>query len=229
MDTGFGLALALAFAFALTNGFHDASNAIATLVATRAATPLQAVVLAAVFNVLGPLVVGAAVADTIGGIVTLAPTEAIQVIGAGLAAAVPGTSSRGGAGCRRAPGTRWSAASSAPGCSRAASTPSAGAAWTAGIRSASSARSSRSPSRRCSAPSRRWPRPRAALDRAPRDAALERPGAGRAVGDGGGPRLQPRRQRRAEGGRRRGRAAARRRPDRELAPPTWVELAGALR
>ena len=37
MDTGFGLALALAFAFALTNGFHDASNAIATLVATRAA------------------------------------------------------------------------------------------------------------------------------------------------------------------------------------------------
>src|SRR5512132_60699 len=88
MDTGFGLALALAFAFALTNGFHDASNAIATLVATRAARPAQAVLLAAVFNVLGPLVVGAAVADTIGGIVTLEPTEAIRVIGAGLAAAV---------------------------------------------------------------------------------------------------------------------------------------------
>ena len=88
MHAGFGLALALAFAFALTNGFHDASNAIATLVATRAARPLQAVVLASVFNVLGPLVIGAAVADTIGGIVTLAPEEAIQVIGAGLAAAV---------------------------------------------------------------------------------------------------------------------------------------------
>ena len=67
MHAGFGLALALAFAFAVTNGFHDASNAIATLVATRAAGPLQAVVLASVFNVLGPLVVGAAVADTIGG------------------------------------------------------------------------------------------------------------------------------------------------------------------
>jgi hypothetical protein len=46
MHTGFGLALALAFAFAVTNGFHDASNAIATLVATRAARPFQAIVLA---------------------------------------------------------------------------------------------------------------------------------------------------------------------------------------
>ena len=69
--------MALAFAFAVTNGAHDASNAIATLVATRAARPLHAVVLAAVFNLLGPLVVGAAVADTIGGIVTLPPARAI--------------------------------------------------------------------------------------------------------------------------------------------------------
>jgi inorganic phosphate transporter, PiT family len=88
MHPGFGLALALAFAFALTNGFHDASNAIATLVATRAARPLQAIVLAAIFNLLGPLVVGAAVADTIGGIVTLGGPEAIEVVGAGLLAAV---------------------------------------------------------------------------------------------------------------------------------------------
>jgi PiT family inorganic phosphate transporter len=88
MHAGFGLAIALAFAFALTNGFHDASNAIAALVATRAARPLQAVVLAGVFNLLGPLVVGAAVADTIGGIVTLGQQEAIEVIGAGLLAAV---------------------------------------------------------------------------------------------------------------------------------------------
>ncbi len=88
MTAGFGLAIVLALAFAFTNGFHDASNAIATLVATRAAGPLQAIVLASVFNVLGPLVVGAAVADTIGGIVTLASAEAIEVIGAGLMAAV---------------------------------------------------------------------------------------------------------------------------------------------
>jgi PiT family inorganic phosphate transporter len=88
MDAGFAVAVGLAFAFALTNGFHDASNAIAALVATRAARPLQAVALAAVFNMLGPLLLGAAVADTIGGIVTLSGSTAIEVIGAGLLAAV---------------------------------------------------------------------------------------------------------------------------------------------
>ena len=66
---------------------HDASNAIATLVATRAARPSQAILLATVFNLLGPLLLGAAVADTIGGIVTVSPSVAIAVIGSGLAAA----------------------------------------------------------------------------------------------------------------------------------------------
>ncbi len=89
MDTGLVFAVVLAVAFAATNGLHDASNAIATLVATRAATPLQAIVLASVFNLLGPFVVGAAVADTIGHIVEIGDsTEAIEVIGSGLAAAV---------------------------------------------------------------------------------------------------------------------------------------------
>jgi PiT family inorganic phosphate transporter len=88
MDAGLAIAVALAVVFAATNGLHDASNAIATLVATRAATPGQAIVLATVFNLLGPLLVGAAVADTIGGIVTVSGTAAIDVIGAGLAAAV---------------------------------------------------------------------------------------------------------------------------------------------
>ena len=39
MDAGLLIAIALALAFSLTNGFHDAANAIATLVATRGATP----------------------------------------------------------------------------------------------------------------------------------------------------------------------------------------------
>jgi PiT family inorganic phosphate transporter len=82
-----GLAIAFSIAFALTNGFHDAANAIATLVATRGARPGQAVLLAAVFNMLGALLVGTAVADTIAGIVTVAPTEAVEVIGAGVLAA----------------------------------------------------------------------------------------------------------------------------------------------
>ncbi len=88
MDTGLAFAILLAVAFAATNGLHDASNAIATLVATRAATPLQSIVLASVFNLLGPFLVGAAVADTIGGIVAVGASAAIEVIGAGLAAAV---------------------------------------------------------------------------------------------------------------------------------------------
>jgi inorganic phosphate transporter, PiT family len=88
MDAGLAVAVALAIGFAVTNGLHDASNAIATLVATRAARPGQAIVLATVFNMLGPFLVGAAVADTIGGIVTVSPSESTEVIGCGLAAAV---------------------------------------------------------------------------------------------------------------------------------------------
>ena len=88
MDLGLVVAVILALAFSVTNGLHDAANAIAALVATRAARPKQAILLATFFNLLGPLFVGAAVADTIGGIVTVSPTEATAVIGAGLAAAV---------------------------------------------------------------------------------------------------------------------------------------------
>jgi inorganic phosphate transporter, PiT family len=88
VDTGLAIAMLLALVFAGTNGLHDASNAIATLVATRAASPLQAIILASVFNLLGPLAIGAAVADTIGGIVTVAPSVTTEVIGSGLAAAV---------------------------------------------------------------------------------------------------------------------------------------------
>ena len=88
----------LAVAFAATNGLHDASNAIATLVATRAATPLQAIVLASVFNMLGPLLLGAAVADTIGGIVTVAPTRRSRSSEPAWPRRWSGTSSRGGSG-----------------------------------------------------------------------------------------------------------------------------------
>ena len=88
MDAGLAVAVALAVAFAATNGFLDAANSIAALVATRAATPLQAIVLASVFNLLGPLLLGAAVANTIGGIVSVTPSTTDQVIGAGLASAV---------------------------------------------------------------------------------------------------------------------------------------------
>lgn len=88
VTAAFVLAVAMALAFALTNGFHDAANAIATLVATRAARPLPAVAMAAVFNLLGPLLLGAAVANTVAKIVEPPIEVAIPVIGAGLTGAV---------------------------------------------------------------------------------------------------------------------------------------------
>lgn len=88
MEPGLVIAVLLAVAFAVTNGLHDASNAIATLVATRAATPAQAIMLASVFNLIGPLLIGSAVADTISGIVTVSSSVAAEVIACGLAAGV---------------------------------------------------------------------------------------------------------------------------------------------
>ncbi len=64
-----GIFLALLFNF--VNGLNDAANSIATVVATRVLTPLHAVLLAAFFNMVGPLVFTTVVAKTIGkGIVT---------------------------------------------------------------------------------------------------------------------------------------------------------------
>jgi PiT family inorganic phosphate transporter len=57
--------VAFALGFDYTNGFHDAANAIATSVSTRALTPRTALLMAAVFNLVGAML-GTAVAHTIG-------------------------------------------------------------------------------------------------------------------------------------------------------------------
>src|SRR5918999_4148151 len=63
-------AVLLSYVYAFVGGFTDAANAIATAVGTRAFTPAQAVLVAAVCELLGALT-GTAVALTIGrGIVT---------------------------------------------------------------------------------------------------------------------------------------------------------------
>lgn len=48
------------------NGMNDAANAISTVIATRVLTPLQAVGMAAFFNLVGPLLFTTAVAKTVG-------------------------------------------------------------------------------------------------------------------------------------------------------------------
>ena len=78
-------------AFDFTNGFHDTSNMVATLIASRALTPAQAIAVIVTFGFAGPFVVGTAVADTIGGFVQVAdlePTLALGIILCGLGGAI---------------------------------------------------------------------------------------------------------------------------------------------
>ena len=72
------LVVVLAMGFTYTNGFHDAANAIATSVSTRALTPRIALVLAAVMNLLGGFA-GVRVAETIGGDIIEVPMGASGV------------------------------------------------------------------------------------------------------------------------------------------------------
>ncbi|SHN45677.1 inorganic phosphate transporter [Cryptosporangium aurantiacum] len=65
--------IVIALAFDYTNGFHDAANAIATSVSTRALTPRAALIMAAVANFAGALL-GTDVAKTVGEGIVSAPT-----------------------------------------------------------------------------------------------------------------------------------------------------------
>ena len=64
--TLFLLVLLAALVFEYINGFHDAANAIATVVSTKVLTPRQAIMMAAACDLIGALVWGTAVAKTIG-------------------------------------------------------------------------------------------------------------------------------------------------------------------
>jgi PiT family inorganic phosphate transporter len=77
--------------FDYTNGFHDAANIVATVIASRAMTPAQAVLIVGVFEFLGPLLGGTAVANTIGSFIRLddlAPVAALTILLSGLVGAI---------------------------------------------------------------------------------------------------------------------------------------------
>ncbi len=79
--------IVLALVFDYINGFHDAANAIATVVSTKVLTPFQAVIWAAVFNFVAYFIfkdhgVGETIAKTVNGAIGL------EVILAGLIAAI---------------------------------------------------------------------------------------------------------------------------------------------
>lgn len=81
------IVIVLALIFDYINGFHDAANSIATIVATKVLTPFQAVVWAAFFNFMAYWVFGFGVADTVA---KTAHTSSIDlvVILAGVIAAI---------------------------------------------------------------------------------------------------------------------------------------------
>ena len=83
MDSLFVLALAavvIVLVFDYTNGFHDAANIVASVIASRAMTPVQAILIVATFEFLGPLLGGTAVANTIGKFVNLDGVEAASAL-----------------------------------------------------------------------------------------------------------------------------------------------------
>ena len=59
------LIIGIALVFDYINGFHDAANSIATIVATRVLTPFQAVLWAAFFNFAAAFIFGTAVAKAV--------------------------------------------------------------------------------------------------------------------------------------------------------------------
>ena len=79
----------VALVFDYTNGFHDAANAIAVAVSTKALTPRVALALAAVMNLVGALI-STSVAKTVGAGIIDAPTGGggLQIVFAALVGAI---------------------------------------------------------------------------------------------------------------------------------------------
>ena len=78
----------VALVFDYTNGFHDAANAIATSVSTRALTPRVALAMAAVMNFIGAFL-GQEVANTVGSVITPGEgSHGLVIVMAGLLGAI---------------------------------------------------------------------------------------------------------------------------------------------
>jgi phosphate/sulfate permease len=59
------LAISVALAFDMMNGFHDTANSVATVIYTKALPPSVAICMAALMNMVGPFLLGTAVAKVI--------------------------------------------------------------------------------------------------------------------------------------------------------------------
>lgn len=87
MLTMFFCVLIAALVFEYINGFHDAANAIATVVSTKVLTPRQAILLAAFCNLIGALM-GTAVAKSVGQDFVATSAVTMSTVFAGLLSAI---------------------------------------------------------------------------------------------------------------------------------------------
>ena len=88
-DVALVVIILVALFFDYTNGFHDAANAIATSISTRALTPRVALAMAAILNLVGAYL-GEGVAKTIGSGIIQPPNDVsgLSVVLAGLIGAI---------------------------------------------------------------------------------------------------------------------------------------------
>jgi PiT family inorganic phosphate transporter len=80
--------IALALMFDFLNGFHDAANAIATVVVTRTLSPFQAVLMAGLANFIGFLFFGVTIAQTVGKGIVDSSVVTLPIIFAALVGAI---------------------------------------------------------------------------------------------------------------------------------------------
>ena len=82
------LLILAAVAFGFLTGFHDASNIVATMIASRALSPRRALAITTICETLGPCIFGVAVANTIGNDVISGETVTLAVVVSALLGAI---------------------------------------------------------------------------------------------------------------------------------------------
>jgi len=82
------IAILVALAFDVMNGFHDTANAVATVIYTKALPPQIAIGMCAVMNMVGPFLLGTAVAKVIATSIIPSQKLTIAIVIAGLMGAI---------------------------------------------------------------------------------------------------------------------------------------------
>jgi inorganic phosphate transporter, PiT family len=82
------IAIIVALAFDVMNGFHDTANSVATVIYTKALPPQVAIGIASLMNIIGPFLLGTAVAQVIATSIIPTPLLTIKIVVAALAGAI---------------------------------------------------------------------------------------------------------------------------------------------